>query len=93
MSEMSKERKILQVMRKVLANIVKETTPPPGMRHPIPDHTIEDIKMAFTLISSRERELAAEDGVTEERPYFTDEKPAAKVVPISGIGRVNKIPE
>lgn len=82
----SKERQILMVMRKVLAQIIKDTTPEyKTMRHPLSEPTIQDIRQCLGLISSREKELATADGVDEERPYYTDEKPAAEVVPISSI--------
>ena len=89
MSDNSKEREILMVMRKVLASIVKDTTPPPGTLHPLTDKTIEDIRMCFGLIAARERELADEAGVAMERPYFADEKPSASVVSINKIGKLN----
>jgi len=83
----SKERQILMVMRKVLAQIIKDTTPEyKSMRHPLSEPTIQDIRQCLGLISSRERELAEAAGVTEERPYFTNEKPKAEVVSISKIG-------
>ncbi len=85
----SKERQILMVMRKVLAQIIKDTTPEyRSMRHPLSEPTIQDIRQCLGLISSRERELAEAAGTTEERPYFTDEKPRAEVVSISSIGGV-----
>lgn len=93
MEQTTKEREILRVMRKVLGNIIKETTPPPGMHHPIPKFVQEEIRMAFGLIAARERELADAAGVAQERPYYTDDAPTAKVVPITGIGKVKKIPE
>lgn len=77
----SKERDILMVMRKVLASIIKDTTPPhKSMKHPLSDSTIDDIRRCLSLISSRERELADAAGARMERPYFADEKPAAEVV-------------
>ncbi|MES9858510.1 MAG: segregation and condensation protein A [Sedimenticola sp.] len=90
MSESAKEREILMVMRKVLASVVKDTTPPPGTRHTLSDRTIQDIRACFGLIASREKELAVEAGVTQERPYYTDEKPKASVVSIDSIGKVKK---
>lgn len=70
----TKEQRILRVLRKVLANIVKDATPPPGNPHPLSENTIRDIRDLFGLISEREAELAAEAGrKTGERPYFTDE--------------------
>ncbi len=86
--EHQKERQILMVMRKLLARIVKDTTPEfKTMKHPLSPETIEDIKQCFALIAARERELADAAGAARERPYFADEKPPAEVVPIDRIGR------
>ncbi len=71
---LSKEQRILRVLRKVLANIVKDTTPPPGMVHPLQESTLRDIRDLFGLIAEREAELAKEAGFGgSERPYFADE--------------------
>ena len=84
----SKEREILMVMRKVLAQIVKDTTPPSrAMKHPLSDQTIEDIRNCLGLISLRERELADAAGVAQERPYYADEKAPAEVISIGKIGK------
>ena len=71
MSDTSKkEREILLVMRKVLAQIIKDTTPPSrAMKHPLTDQTIQDVRHCLGLISLRERELADAAGATQERPY------------------------
>jgi len=89
MSDTSKkEREILLVMRKVLAQIIKDTTPPSrAMKHPLTDQTIQDVRHCLGLISLRERELADAAGATQERPYYTDEPSAAKVVPIGKVGK------
>lgn len=87
MSSQSKEQQILVVMRKVLASVIKDTTPPPGARHTLSDATIQDIRNCLGLISARERELADEQGLAQERPYYPDEKPSASVVPMSRIGK------
>jgi len=80
---LTKEQRILVVMRKVLANIVKDATPQPGMLHPLSEKTIEDIRHCFTLISARESELAEETGLAcNERPYFADTHPKAKIIPL-----------
>lgn len=72
----SKERMILRILRKVLASIVRDTTPLPGMLHPLKQSTREDIRDLFGLIAERESELARQAGVSvNERPYFTDEPP------------------
>ena len=89
--ESKKEREILVVMRKVLAQIVKDTTPPSrAMKHPLSDQTIQDVRHCLGLISLRERELADRAGAKQERPYFADQDRAAEVVPISKIGKAEK---
>ncbi len=92
MSDISKkERQILLVMRKVLANIIKDTTPDHrSMKHPLSDPTIQQIRECLGLISLRERELAADVGVQVEKPYFTDEKPAAEVISFAPPGGKTK---
>jgi hypothetical protein len=79
---LSKEQRILRVLRKVLANIVKDTTPPPGMLHPLSESTRHDIRDLFGLIAEREAELANEAGRGDrnEKPYFTDEPRKSTVV-------------
>lgn len=85
---LSKEQRILRVLRKVLANIVKDTTPPPGMLHPLKESTIHDIRDLFGLIAERERELAQAAGLSDqEKPYYTDQPPTAKVVAMPKPGK------
>lgn len=79
---LTKEQRILRVLRKTLGNIVKDTTPRPGFAHPLSEDTIRDIKELFALIAERERELAQETGLTEQRPHFSDAPPTARVVAI-----------
>lgn len=81
-------------MRKVLSNIVKDVTPQPGMLNPLSQRTIDDIRECFGLIAAREAELAREAGlVANEKPFYTDQQPTAKVVPLSRIGRRPSEPE
>ena len=88
---LSKDQQILVVMRKVLSAIVRETTPQPGMRHPLSEGTIDDIRQCFGLISAREKELADEAGIENNmRPRYVDEPETNKVVSISKIGKMNK---
>lgn len=79
---LSKEQRILRVLRKVLANIVKDTTPAPGMLHPLSESTRHDIRDLFGLIAEREAELANEAGLgaRNEKPYFGDEPRKSTVV-------------
>jgi hypothetical protein len=73
-SELSMEERILQAVKRTLANIIKDTATPHGMRHPLSDGTIQDLRQCLALISARERELAATAGRPKSgRPRFTDE--------------------
>ena len=90
MSDSSKEREILRVMRKVLGSIIRDTTPPPGHRHTMSDSTIQDVRMCLGLITSREKELADEAGEAMARPYFVDQQPSSVVIPIDAIGKRGK---
>lgn len=86
-STLSKEQRILRVMRKVLSNVVKDVTPRDGVIHPLSEQTIQDIRDCFALISARENELAQEIGLSQARPHFSDEPQSAKVVPLHKISR------
>lgn len=90
MQDLSKEQRILVAMRKTLAAIIKDVTPPPGMKHPLSDRTIEDVRQCLGLISARERELADEQGRITEKPYYTDEPPLTQIVPIASLGKGRK---
>jgi hypothetical protein len=81
--ELSKEQRILRMMRKTLGNVVKDVTPFGGRTNPLSDSTIQDIKDCFGLISERERELAEALDFDQAKPYYTDgELPNAKVINI-----------
>jgi len=70
------EERILQAVRLTLANVIRDTATPHGMRHPLTDGTIEDLRQCLALISARERELAEAAGrPIGGRPRFTDEAP------------------
>jgi len=73
-SELSVEQRILQAVKLTLANVIKDTATPHGMRHPLSDATIQDLRQCLALISARERELAQATGrPMAKRPRFTDE--------------------
>ena len=79
--ELSKEHQILVVMRQVLASVVREITPEPGMRHPLTQKTMEDVKQCFNLIAAREREITQEVGMpSQHRPRYVDDQPKTNVV-------------
>lgn len=88
---LSKERVILRILRKVLANIVKDATPAPGMPHPFQESTIRDIRDLFGLIAEREAELAEQAGLTRnERPYYSDQPQPSTVVTLHAPGKDKK---
>jgi hypothetical protein len=87
----SKEFQILQALKATLTGVIKDTATAPGMKHPLSDRTIENLRQCLTLISARERELAEAAGVTVNlRPHFADEPQKATVVSIDKIGRGKK---
>jgi hypothetical protein len=90
MSELTQEQKILIAVRKTLAAVIKDITPPPGMKHPLSEQTIADVRHCLALISAREKDLADARGRAPERPYFADEPQTAQVVPIAGLGKRKK---
>lgn len=87
MNDLTQEQQILIAMRKTLAAIIKDVTPPPGMRHPLSDGTIEDVRQCLSLIAAREKDLADAQGRGGERPYYADEPQRAQVVPVAGLSR------
>jgi hypothetical protein len=81
--KLTQEQRVMRMMRKVLTKIVREITPQPGMRHPLSEGTINDIRDCLALISAREGELADEAGIPRTmRPVFIDEPQKAQVVPM-----------
>lgn len=80
-TDSEKDREVMRVMRKVLTAVIRDTTPPPGMRHPLTDETILDVKMCLGLITAREREMDEAAGVPESKPYYRDAAPTSTVVP------------
>jgi hypothetical protein len=57
---LSMEARILQAVKRTLAAVIRDTATPHGMRHPLSDSTIEDLRQCLALISARERELAGD---------------------------------
>lgn len=85
MSELTPEQQILILMRKTLTAIVKDVTPPPGMRHPLSDPTIAQVRDCLGAIAMREKELASAQGRASEQPYYADQPQSAQVVPIDSL--------
>jgi hypothetical protein len=81
--ELTKEERILRMMKRVLTDVAKDTAPHPGLRHPLSASTIEGIRECLVLITAREQELAQEHGrSTKARPRFIDEPRSETVVPL-----------
>lgn len=89
--ELTREERILRVMRRVLTDIAKDTYTRPGHRHPLSDETVNDIRQCLGLITAREAELNAEAGrEMKARPRFIDEPQSSVVVPLSMPGQKDK---
>ena len=77
----TKEEQILQVMRKVLTSVAKDTYTPSDLKHPLSKETIEGIRDCLGLISARESELGVEAGrESTMRPRYVDEPSSSVVV-------------
>ena len=77
----SKEHEILATLRKVLSDVVRDTTPPPGRPHPLKPQTIDKVKHSFMLITAREKEIIEEAGGSmDKRPRYADEPKTSQVV-------------
>ena len=81
--ELTKEERILRMMKNVLTSVAKDTATEPGLKHPLSEHTIHGIRECLSMISAREQELAREQGrSTSARPRFIDEPKTETVVPL-----------
>ena len=80
------EKRIMVMMRQVLTSVARETVPPPGMKHPLTDGTIQGIRDCLALISARERELNIDLGEEQNaRPRYVDDPQSSKVVSLDSI--------
>jgi hypothetical protein len=89
--EISREQRILSAVKLTLTSVIKDTATTPGMKHPLSDRTIEDLRKCLFLISEREQELAQESGTPMAmRPRYIDEaqaSPGVTEIPVSRITR------
>lgn len=77
----SKEHQIIATLRKVLSDVVRDTTPSSGRPHPLSPQTVDNVKMAFQLITAREKEIIeAAGGNMDKRPRYADEPKTSQVV-------------
>jgi len=82
-TELTKEERILRMMKRVLTDVAKDTAPHPGFRHPLSANTVQGIRECLALISAREQELAKEHGRSmNARPRFIDEPKPEVVIPL-----------
>ncbi|MEN8108981.1 MAG: segregation and condensation protein A [Pseudomonadota bacterium] len=89
--ELSKEERILRIMKRVLTDVAKDTYAKPGFRHPLSDDTIQGMRDCLMLITTRERELAEAAGRSMDmRPKFKDEPKSAVVVSLDVPDKNNK---
>ena len=88
----TKEQRVMRMMRQVLGSVVKDVTPAGGMPNPLSDETILNIKDCFALIAAREHELAQEAGMTlNEKPRFGGEgDTTVHAVPLSSIKTIKR---
>ena len=88
--ELTKEERILRMMKNVLTSVAKDTATEPGLKHPLTEHTIQGIRECLSMISAREHELKLEHGrSTGARPRFIDEPKSEVVVPLD-VGSMKK---
>jgi hypothetical protein len=78
--ELTTEERVLRMMKRVLTSVARDTATEPGLKHPLSEQTINEIRECLMVITVREQELAKEfDRDTSARPRFTDE-PKSEVV-------------
>jgi hypothetical protein len=82
--ELTKEERILSMMKRVLTDVAKDTACEPGLRHPLSESTVKGIRDCLIVITEREQELAKEFGRDiSARPRYVDEPKSEVVVPLN----------
>ena len=85
-ADLKKELDVLVALRKVISGVVREITPDPGMRHPLSDKTMEDVRQGFILIAAREKEITEAMGKPSlHRPQYKGDTPKTNVVKLHGL--------
>lgn len=80
----TKEELILSLVKRTLTDVIKDTATSPGLRHPLNDETIKQLRDCLGMIAQREHELADEAGREQNmRPKFIDEAPTSSSVVVS----------
>ena len=89
--EITKEQRVLRMMKKVLTDVARDTHVKPGFQHPLSDETIMGIRDCLMVISSRENEIAEDAGKpSADRPRFVDEPKTSHVVNIEKMIKKDK---
>ncbi len=89
--ELTTEERILRVMKNVLTSVAKDTATEPGLKHPLSEATINDIRACLVMISAREQELAKQfNRDTSARPRFIDEPKSEVVVSLDSLKQGGK---
>ncbi len=89
----SLEERILNAVKRTLTRVIKDTATAPGMKHPLSEETIDDLRNCLALISAREQELADTAGRRmNARPRFKDEPKAQAevIIPLHQSGLIGK---
>ena len=85
-TDLKKELDVLVVLRKVISSMVRDITPDPGMKHPLSEATMEDVRKGFLLIAAREKEISEALGKPSlHRPVYKGDSPKTNVVKLHGI--------
>lgn len=80
------EQQILAIMKRILTDIAKETFTRPGVRHPLSDATIGNMRECLKLISVREVDLSSDPvNISAKRPRYVDEPKKSVVVSMQDI--------
>ena len=89
-ADLKKELDVLVTLRKVLSGVVREITPDPGMKHPLSEQTMEDVRQGFMLIAAREKEITEAMGKPSlHRPMYKGDTPKTNVVKLHGLKSSN----
>jgi len=76
------------MIKRVLTDVAKDTSTPPGMKHPLSEQTIQNIRECLALVAARERELGEAAGrKNSARPEFIDEPKKTQVLTFHKPGR------
>jgi len=85
-TDLKKELDVLVTLRKVISSVIRDITPDPGMKHPLSEATMEDVRKGFLLIAAREKEISDAMGKPSlHRPQYKGDKPKTNVVKMHGL--------